>query len=94
MLEWSEVATCKTNRRCGFMSRTVLDYESDTAVISGPLGFPAASFCMTDDRFPPLYDRQQGLVQGQNRNANPTSDFDCRIPTNENFRGSSSVAVS
>lgn len=48
MLEWFEVATCKTNRRCGFMSRTVLDYESDTAVISGPLGFPAASFCMTD----------------------------------------------
>ncbi|TGO49443.1 hypothetical protein BOTNAR_0431g00020 [Botryotinia narcissicola] len=93
MLEWSEVATCKTNRLCGFMSRTVLDYESDTAVISGPLGFPAAIFCMTDGRFPLLYDRQQGLVQGRNRNANPTSDFCCQIPTNENLRGSSSIAV-
>ncbi|KAF7917498.1 uncharacterized protein EAE97_012026 [Botrytis byssoidea] len=93
MLEWSEVATWKTNRPCGFMSRTVLDYESDTAVISGPLGFPAAIFCMTDGRFPPLYDRQQGLVQGQNQNANPTSDFDCQILANENLRGSSSIAV-
>lgn len=43
----SQVATCKTNRRCGFMFRTVLDYESDTAVISGSLGFPATIFCMT-----------------------------------------------
>ncbi|TEY68529.1 hypothetical protein BOTCAL_0118g00280 [Botryotinia calthae] len=76
------------------MSRTVLDYESDTADISGSLGFPATIFCMTDDRLPPLYDRQQGLLQGQNRSAESTSDFDCQIPTNENLSGSSSIAVS
>ncbi|KAF7882214.1 hypothetical protein EAF00_011730 [Botryotinia globosa] len=82
MLEWSEVATCKTNRPCGFMSRTVLDYESDTAVISGPLGFPAANFCMTA--------RTGARAKSK---CEPDKYCDCQIPANENLRGSSSIAV-